>query len=577
MLTALRVGNLALVEELEFHPGPGLTMLTGETGAGKSLIAGALALLAGGKAQKGQVRRGAPMAYVEGVFDLEDEPGLLRELAEAGVRMGADQVLVLRRELRDEGRGRTLINGLVSSLALLETFGARLLSIQSQDQQRQLARSAFAGEFLDRAAGLESDLQEMANRLAEHQDLQREMAGRRQEVDFARQQMEMWQYQYRELTEAGLDEGEFRALGEQIALGRGSRHLLEAAASCRSSLDEGDWNAVSLLGSAESALAPLADRSESLSAVLGMIRDAAAQAREAATDLERFFDRIELDPARLDELEERDALYRELMRKYAVDVAGLVRLQGDLAERIRRQKCADDDLRALEDRLSVARERVQKQAESLHRRRCEAAPELARRAVAVIRPLALPELDLKFEVEPARSPAGWIELDDVACEVGPRGASRVRLLVKTNRGESFGEAGRIASGGEKSRIHLGLSVVDTPENAKPLLLFDEIDAGLGADNAVPVADLLANLGRRGQVLCITHLPTVAIRGDEHWRVTKAIRGDRTALRMEHIEGEERIRETARLLGGEAIDAIGSESQIDYARQLLAGQQRSGTG
>lgn len=581
MLTALRVGNLALVEEIEVRPGAGLTMLTGETGAGKSLIAGALGLLAGGRVEKGQVRRGAEMAYVEGVFDLGERPDDLRACAEAGVRVGGDGIVVLRREIPAEGRGRTLINGLISSQALLEQLGGRLLSIQSQDQQRQLSRAAFAGEFLDRAAGLQEELQLMAEILDEHRRLERRVQERRQEAEFAREQLEMWQYQHRELQEAGLDEDEFGSLAEQIALGRNARQLVDAAASCRESLSEGEWNAVRLLGSAESQLAPLAGSSPRLEAVLGMIRDAAANAAEAASDLERFLDGLELDPARLDELEERDALYRDLMRKYDTDVGGLIDRERTLADRIGRQQTADGDLRAMEEELEAIRMRVEQQALALHRKRCAAAPDLARRARDLIRPLALPELELEFRVEAVRSEDGWIELEGVPCRVGPRGADRVTLLVRTNRGEMPGEVGRIASGGERSRIHLGLSVLATPDEGTPLLLFDEIDAGLGMDNAVPVADLLARLSRRQQVLCITHLPTVACRGDAHWRVVKAVRRGRTSLAIEAIEGEERVRETARLLGGDLAASPGSadvsESQIEYARRLLEGRWRAEAG
>lgn len=577
MLTALRVGNLALVEEIEVRPGTGLTMLTGETGAGKSLIAGALALLAGGKVEKEQVRRGADLAYVEGVFDLSERPDDRQAFAEAGVRVSGDGVVVLRREIPAEGRGRALINGLVSSLALLEQLGGRLLSIQSQDQQRQLARAAFAGEFLDRAAGLGEDLHRMAAVLEEHRGLERRVQERRQEAAFAREQLEMWQYQHRELHEASLDEAEFAALGEQIALGRNSRHLLEAAAACRDSLSEGEWNAIGLLGSAQSQLAPLAGKSPRLEAVLGMIRDAAANAAEAASDLERFLDHLELDPARLDELEERDGLYRELMRKYDTDVAGLIERERVLGERIARQHSADGDLRALEQELERARLRVEEQARQLHDKRRAAAPDLARRARDLIRPLALPELELEFRVEEVRSQDGWIGIDGQRCQVGPRGADRVALLVRTNRGEAPGEVARIASGGERSRILLGLSVLAAPVDGAPLLLFDEIDAGLGMDNAVPVADLLARLSRRQQVLCITHLPTVACRGDAHWKVSKAVRSGRTALAIEALEGESRVRETARLLGGEAVAAETTDSQIDYARRLLEGRWAAGAG
>ena len=577
MLRVLRVGNLALVDELELRLGPGLTMITGETGAGKSLIAGALSLLAGGKSEKGMVRHGTDSAFVEGVFDLGDRPEDREALAALGVRIGLDDVLVLRRELRSEGRGRTLINGLFSSQALLEQIGQRLVLVQSQDQPRQLARPGFAGEFLDRALGLETELEEMETALTAYSRLAGDLARRSQEEEFAREQMEIWEYQFRELAGAGLDPEEPALLSEQLALGRNARALLEGAAACRDNLTEGEGNARSCLGSAESALAPLADKSPRLSAVLSLIREAQANTSEAAADLERFLDKLDLDPAHLDETEEREALYRELGRKYRRDVAGLLDLKADLAQRIERQGRATSDLVELTAAVAQAGAELEAHAENLHRHRKEGAPEVAREAAAVIRRLALPDLELEFTVEPAEDPEGWIQMGGRKCRVGKRGADRIGLKARTNRGEAPGEVSRIASGGERSRIFLGLSVVGEIPRVRPLLLFDEIDAGLGMDNAVPVADLLGRLADSGQVLCITHLPTVASRGNSHWKVHKEAVGGRTVLRVEELDHSGRVRETARLLGGDALDVDVSESQLHYARQLLSGMSRSASG
>lgn len=577
MLAVLRVGNLALVDELELHFGPGLTMITGETGAGKSLIAGALSLLAGGKAGKELVRRGTELAFVEGVFDLADRPDERRLLAGLGVRIGGDGILVLRREVPSDGRGRTLINGLVSSLALLEQIGQRLLSIQSQDQQRQLSRPGFAGEFLDGVLGLGDELGEMQRSLAEYRRVADQLAFRNQEEELARQQLDIWQYQHRELHEAALDPAEQAQLAERLALGRNARGLLEAATVCRQHLTEGEPNAGQSLGKAESVLAPLAGKSADLASILDMIRIAVANTAEAAADLERFLDKLELDPGRLDEMEARESLYRELGRKYNRDTEGLIELRDELADRIARQESAASDLAELRDLVESARDRVRGEARRLHELRLEGAPEVARRAAGIIRGLALPDLDLGFHVLPDEGPGGWVDLEGVACTAGPRGSDRIEMWVRTNQGEAPGDVSRIASGGEKSRIYLGLSVLTDPDAGSPLRLYDEIDAGLGMDNAVPVAEQLVRLSENGQVVCITHLPTVACRGDAHWRVYKKQVDGRTVLRTEALDGPGRIRETARLLGGDAVDQDVSESQLNYASQLLAGSGRSASG
>ena len=569
MLRELRVGNLALVDDLVLSLDHGLTMLTGETGAGKSLIAGALSLLAGGKSDRQLIRQGEDLAFVEGLFDLAEEKSLREYMASLGIRMASDGILVLRRELKREGRSRVLINGLVSSLSLLEQIGQQLLSIQSQDQQRLLSLAAFPGDFLDVCLDNGAERDQVAQALENYRTLRDQYEERLQEEQFASQQLDMWRYQHQELSEAGLAPGEEETLGEKLALGRNSRSLLEAAGEARESLTEGQVNARQILGSVESVLDPLAGESSHLRSILEMIRDAGASVSEAAGDLERFLDGVDVDPSQLDEIEARKSLYEELRRKYDRTVEGLVELRDSLNERIARQKDATSDLQQLAASRDSARRELTDAAEVLRANRQQGAPKVAARAVETIRPLALAELELEFHIEPDLDNAGTAPVDGELCRITTKGADRVRLLARTNKGESYGEVGRIASGGEKSRIFLGLSVLQRTGVKQPLQLFDEIDAGLGMDNAVPVAELLGRLAADSQVICITHLPTVAARGDHHLKVQKVQTAGRTVLQVVPIPGEARIEEIARLLGGHKSGAKGGvDKQVAYAKQLL---------
>jgi len=569
MLRELRVGNLALVDDLVLGFETGLTMLTGETGAGKSLIAGALSLLTGRKAERQLIREGEELAFVEGVFDLSGKPGSIGFAVDLGIRLGSDGILVLRRELRREGRGRVLINGLVSSLPLLEQLGGELLSIQSQDQQRLLSQPMFAGEFLDSVLENEAERQRVAVALDKFQDLQSRYEHRLQEEEFARQQLDMWRYQYKELNEAGLDPHEEDSLAERLALGRNARALVEAAGLAREGLSEGQVNARQLLGSAETVLNPLADASPRLQSIMELITDAEAAVSEAASGLERFLDGVDADPDQLDEWEARKSLYEDLRRKYDRTCEGLIALHGDLAERISRQEEAASDLDSLALSRDEARHEVAEAALALRKNRKQGAAKVAARAVETIRPLALPELELVFEVLPDLDEAGAVLVEKRACRLTRRGADKISLMARTNRGESLGEVGRIASGGEKSRIFLGLSVLQRRSAVQSLQLFDEIDAGLGMDNAVPVAELLGRLAADGQVVCITHLPTVAARGDHHLKVEKSVSGGRTVLQVVPVPGEARVEEIARLLGGDKSRLEGGpDQQVAYARQLL---------
>ncbi len=276
----------------------------------------------------------------------------MRAAAEqAGLRVAEDGVLVLRRELRREGRGRVLINGLVSSLALLEEIGGRLIAVQSQDQQRRLGLPSFAADFLDGVLELGGLRAELAAALAAWRDLEAELAERRREEAFAREQLDMWSWQQRELVRAGLDPAEEGDLAERIAVGRGARGLAEAAAAALEQLTEGQPAAAQLLGEAARRLERAAGTSVRLDEALRQVLDAQAAAEDAARGLERFLDGAQLDPARLDEMEERKALYEELQRKYRRDVAGLLALQEDLAARIARHDGAAGDLAGLADAL----------------------------------------------------------------------------------------------------------------------------------------------------------------------------------------------------------------------------------
>jgi DNA repair protein RecN (Recombination protein N) len=575
MLLELRIGNLALVEDVTLPFGPGLTVLTGETGAGKSLVAGALGLLHGGRGDRERIRRGEDTAWVEAVCDLSGRDDLCELVRELGLPLGGDGLLVLRRELRREGRGRVVVNGTVSSLAVLERLGPRLFAIQSQDQQRELARPGYARDLLDTALDLGDARQEVARALAGLRDAQDALAELVAEHEAAREQADLWRYQLEELGAAGLQAGEEEELAEAIAVKRHAQALTGAAAAAREALESGPAPARETLGAALAALARHADKSPRLQQALEHVQTAADLAAEASTELDRFLDGFATDPRGLDELEQRKALYEELRRKYRRDVPELLALANGLARRVQGLTAADDAREAHEAAVEAARTRLAGRCEALREARREGAARVAAEAEALIQPLALPDLRLRLAVAPAADEAGEIALEGTRCRVSAHGADEVTLRVQTNPGESEGDVAAVASGGEVSRIHLGLSVLRRAGTRPLLQLFDEVDAGLGMDAAGPVAALLRRLAREGQALCITHLPTVAVHGADHWVVRKRVAGGRTTLAVTRVEGEDRIAEVARQLGGEGWRRSDEAAQLAYARELLEAARRTG--
>ncbi len=576
MLQELRIHNIAIIDDLDLHFFPGLTILTGETGAGKSVIAGALGLLAGMTGTGDQVRLDEEMGFVEGVFALHDSPASKGAIVHMGIRIEQDDVLVLRRELRPAGRDRVLINGLTSSLAVLKRVAALLLNIQSQDMQRQLSQPYFACDLLDRWQGNHAELKALAEARRLFLKIVQALDDLTLESERAREQSDIWKYQLHELRMANLDPEEESLLAEQIHFGRNARRLLEAAGNARSLLDEADPSARTLLGMILGDLGKVSGDSARLQDVVDLVAGAEASLGEASRLLERYLDTCEIDPAQLDELEQRKALYEDLKRKYDRDCPGLLQLLDVLGQRLDKREHAAENLAGLTAEMEEARTELEKLALALREKRRLGAPLLAEKLENLLRPLGMHDIRIRLAVIPGCDEKGPLVLEDEACGVTDRGSESVELLVRTNAGEGFGPAHRIASGGERSRIFLGISVLDSGQAEQPLRLFDEIDAGLGMEGAVPVADLLTTLSDRSQVLCITHLATVAAKGSHHLKVAKAVVGPRTVTSSAYLVGEQRICELSRLLGGkDALDDSGHQEA--FARKLFeqGGSRRTG--
>jgi len=574
MLLELRIHDLGLVEDLVLPVSRGLTVLTGETGAGKSMLAGAIAALGGREVDKGLVRTGAGEARVEGVFDLSDRPDIAGAVARTGAPLAEDGLLVVRREIRREGRNRVLLNGLTTSLAVLRQIGPLLVSVQSQDQQRELERPGFFRDLLDELGDALPLRREVADAWQRWRESEQELAAAREELALARQQLDLWRYQYEELSGAALDPGEEGRLRERIALKRDAVNVAETLAAVWDRLG-GEEAAVSgLVGGAADLLERIAAQSPRLQAIAGLLRDAEARLQEAVLELDRLRESWDADPTGLDELEERLALYQELQRKYRRDTTQLLALTEELARKLERYRDSDAELARLEREREEAATVLCEAALRLRRRRQEASGRVAARLQETLRPLALPHLELRFEVTPEEATGNeGLVVGDVACRIARHGADRVDLLVGMNPGEAPGPAGRIASGGERSRLLLGITAERTERVAPVLQLFDEIDAGVGMDTAPAIGELLRRLAGDGQVICITHLATLAVRGDRHWCARKTTRRGRTVLRIVPVDGEERVREVARLLGGEE----GGDATLAHARRLLAGRTRVAAG
>ena len=553
MLYELRVENLLLMERAELRLGPGLNILTGETGAGKTLLAHALDLLLGGRARSGIVRSGAAEAYVEGVFSL---PAAL-----AGAeRLPADaQELVLARRVWPDGRTRAYVGGRSATLADLRELTSGLLSFYGQHEHRKLMLSAAQLEILDAHCG--SEQLATRARLADAYERVRELehrAGELQALAGARdRELDLMTFELEEIeTLAPTESEEAELTTERNRL----RHLetlrLAAAAGAEAIAPDTGSGVAEILAQAATLLEPAAGLDPQLQALFERLRALGYEAEDLGGELRRYLLGIEAAPGRLEEVEERLGQFVRLERKHGGSIAEVLRHAERCRARREQLEHAEVALGAVESALVAARGGLERLTEELGARRREAAPGLAAAVRSRLAELAMP--DAQFEVEIGSRPDGC----------GPRGADAVELLISPNAGLSAAPLREIASGGELSRVMLALlSVVhgDSHEGADvPLLVFDEIDAGIGGHTARAVGEHLRDLARGRQLLCITHLPQVAALAARHFTIAKdaSVRPARTTVTA--LDGDQVVSELVRMLGAGAGDKAASQ----HARQLL---------
>ena len=565
MIETLRIADLAIVDEVELEFGPGLNVLTGETGAGKSIVLGALSLLAGGRASKDAVRDGAERAEVEAVFSTEGLPELEAELRELGL-CGDDEPpdsaheLIVQRSVARSGRGRARVAGELLPVASLARLFEGRVEISSQHSSQALLRPERHGLLLDAAGGhlpLRKAVEDGSARLRaldeELQVLRTAAEERARREDFLR-------FQIDEIDAVGLTPEELPAIESDQRRLAHAEQLREDGATVVAALsgdDRGESdNVLDLLVRAQRGIEVLAGVDSDLEPLAERLRAADGELRDIAADVERYVDRLDIDPARLAALEDRLAAIQTLRRKYGGDAAAIFGFRDEAQRELDSLEGADERIAALETEREGRGDELAKSAAKLSKARAKAARELARRVEGPLRDLALP--DARFAVGLVKLPPP----EGAPC--GPSGAESVEFLFSANAGAEPRPLQRVASGGELSRVFLALKNALRGAGRGMVLIFDEVDAGIGGRVAERVGRCLADLAREHQVLCITHHPQIAALADTHFRVSKRRSGRRTLATVERIEGDERVEEIARMAGGEEV----SDETRQHAAALL---------
>jgi DNA repair protein RecN (Recombination protein N) len=540
MLIRLHIENLALIERADLEPAAGLNVLTGETGAGKTMLAEAIGLLAGAQPASGLVGPHADEAYVEAEFELPeaffDAPGLE---AVAGLRPDGEDTLVVARRLLPSGRSRALVWGRTCARADLEALGERLLEVSSQHEARRLAQPSRQLALLDGYAGGEAQLQAMAAAWRERRATAAALEGARaQAADAARRRLDLEDLVAR-ADAAAVEPGEPDALRAESVRLRHLDELIAAAAAAAELVSPADGEgAQALAARAGEEVAVAAGYEPRLGAVAAELRDAAARLQDAAMELRGFVDGLEADPGRLEHVEARLEAFTQLERRYAAPLADVLAMAGEARAALERLDGSDAELERLMAAADAASERADACAVELSAVRAGAADAFARAVEAELADLGMAEASFAVRIEQA--------------DLGPRGADRVVLDLAANPGLPAGPVAETASGGELSRIALAIRVAARAQAGPGVLLLDEVDAGIGGRTARAVAGKLQQVAAGAQVIVITHLPQIAGVADAHFRVEK-LHGDPTATAIVRLDGPELVDELARMLGGEEGD------------------------
>ena len=546
MLTDLSIRDYAIVQRLDVELRGGMTCVTGETGAGKSILLDALGLCIGDRADARAVRAGADRAEISALFCIEDLP-LARNWLERAALIEGHECLI-RRTVTQDGRSRAFINGTPATLAQCSELGELLVDIHSQHAHQSLLRRAVQRALLDAFAGTEADAHAVAEDAQTLRDLKHELEVLRSSSNEVAERRDLLNYQINELAELAFGESELETLENDQKLLSHATWIMETvhevAEQCG---DLGDRLRSSVSALTDERLGPKIEEGREL------IASSQIQLEEAASELTRYLDAIELDPQRLREVEARLDVAYTLSRKHRIQPAALAGHLQKLTDELEGLEQGDLSIERLEAEISSRQASWTQRAKKLTQKRTAGAKRLAKRAMELLAQLAMDRCSIE------------VGLIDLAPEsIDPRGLEEIEIWIATNPGSRPGPLSRVASGGELSRISLALQVAVADNATAPTMIFDEVDVGVGGAIADIVGKLLNTLAENVQVLCVTHLPQVAAKGQHHVKVSKA--GDNVVTtKLDYLSEEERVEELSRMLGG----AVVTKATRANARELLA--------
>jgi DNA repair protein RecN (Recombination protein N) len=548
VLNLLRIKNLALVEELEWQIAPGFTAITGETGAGKSIIIGALQLLLGERADKSLIRTGADTCIAEAVFTGKELQKLNPQLIEAGVEPCGED-LIIKRTLSTGGTNRQFINGSPTTLSILKNVGDALVDLHGPHDHQSLLVPERQLDLLDSFARAEDQLAEYQKYFRELQTLTAEHAALNTAETAREQELDLLRHQTAEINSANLVAGEEDEIEKRYKLSSSSKRLIELASAAANRLSEADESVLSQLAETQRLLRELEKIDISTSQLASEHAAAVVQLSEISRSLSDYAEKLDLDPEQLAALEQRVSLFETLKRKYGGSLAEVIAFGERAAERMRKIEGRDEELERLSKEIEKVRGQMNRAGDALRKLRAKAAPKLSDTIRKNLRDLGFKQSEFEAKLSALEEPSAT-------------GFDSVELLFSANPGEPLKPLRVIASSGEISRLMLAIKSALAAHDAIPLLIFDEIDTNVGGEIAHAVGAKMRTLADDHQLISITHLAPVAAWASSHFVVTKDVSRGRTFSNLREVSGKARQEEIARMLGGK------SDSALQLAASLL---------
>lgn len=562
MLNELHIENIAVIERADIRFGPGLNVLTGETGAGKSIVIDSIGAVLGERVSRELVRHGADKGLVTAVFD---PAGTEQWLADNEIE--AEDELILQRRISADGKSSCRVCGTPVTAAQMKDLAALLVDIHGQNDGRQLMDERRHMEYLDRFGALEPWIAAFKKEYRKFNEIQKEISQLTLDEVEKERLSDSLQYQIQELERAELKAGEKESLVARRDLLRNAEKLTEALEEAIAALYGGEENAVSFAQNAGYYAGRAAAIAPELETAAAAVNDAAFSLADAAETLRDFRDSLDFSPEEYDRLEIRIALINKLERKYGRDEEDLIPYLDECREKLDHIQYADERILKLNKELSAQKQLCSSAASALGKRRREAAKMLEKRIVSELRELNMPSVRFAVAFEPITNALGF----------DANGADRLSFVMSANAGEELGKISRIASGGELSRIMLAMKNVFAENDPVPTMIFDEIDTGVSGIAAQRVGEKLYSVSLGKQVMCVTHLPQIAAMADSHYVISKEERGGRTYTQVGPLDREGRKRELARLHGGENVTATtlaSAEEQLISAERFKQGLDKN---